>query len=235
MLTCALMTSLHIQANMMGSFVIPPVVELLRLQRHWKWAIMVLLLMTAAGVAVFTYLVYDLYEPPPPSNHTNTTTTTTAAVNGYRGGMTTSNTNDEFGPASAPATNAAALLPPLSLTSSEAAFGLGTEPATTTTTRGLIPIGIAFCVTNFAYGGIAVLGLELASELVFPVSEESAAAYMTVMYQVLNIGLMEAGNVKVMSHLKFNILTAGLFGLCSLLVLPVVSLNSRQKMDAKER
>lgn len=56
MLTCALMTSLHIQANMMGSFVIPPVVELLRLQRHWKWAIMVLLLMTAAGVAVFTYL-----------------------------------------------------------------------------------------------------------------------------------------------------------------------------------
>lgn len=80
-----------------------------------------------------------------------------------------------------------------------------------------------------------MLGLELASELVFPVSEESAAAYMTVMYQVLNIGLMEAGNVKVMSHLKFNILTAGLFGLCSLLVLPVVSLNSRQKMDAKER
>ena len=90
-------------------------------------------------------------------------------------------------------------------------------------------------IATSTFKGSAVLGLELASEIVFPVSEESAAAYMTLMYQVFNIGLMELGNVKVMSHLNFNILTASLFALCSLLMLPVDSVNSRQMMDAKER
>lgn len=59
--------------SMAGSFLIPPVVQVLGLQRRWKWVIIVLLFVAAAGVAGFTYLLYDVYEPPPSTNHTNQT------------------------------------------------------------------------------------------------------------------------------------------------------------------
>ena len=208
--------------SMLGSFTIPPLVELAGLQHHWKWVIMALLFTTAAGVAVFTYLVYDRYETfSNHSNHSNHSNATAVYGNsgttvGSSGGSNLYDAADAFGPAA---------LPPLP--------GAG-RPALADT-HGLTQIGIAFCVSNFAYGGNAVLGLELASEIVFPVSEESAAAYMTLMYQLFNIVLMEAGNVKVMSHLNFNLLSAGMFGLCTLLVLPVASVNARLIMDAKDR
>ena len=217
---------------MAGSFLIPPVVQVLGLQRRWKWVIIVLLFVAAAGVAGFTYLLYDVYEPPPSTNHTNQT-----------------NRSQMYSIYSAYPTDGNAAVPPYSLQYAQymhahsyypndvfGPVGGGVTPDTPTllpaansTTNGLLQIGLVYGVASFAFGGVSPIALELASEIVFPVSEESAAAYMTLMYQVLNIFCMEIGNV--MLHLDFNILTAALFGVCTLLVIPVVSKNARQNLD----
>lgn len=58
-------------------------------------------------------------------------------------------------------------------------------------------IGIALGANCFCCGAISPLALELAAEITFPASEETAAAYMSLLYNLFNLGLMEAANAAI--------------------------------------
>ena len=58
-------------------------------------------------------------------------------------------------------------------------------------------IGIALGANCFFCGAVSPLALELAAEITFPASEETAAAYMSLLYNLFNLGLIEAANAVV--------------------------------------
>ena len=55
-------------------------------------------------------------------------------------------------------------------------------------------IGASNAAVNFLTGAVSPLAFELVAEVTFPVSEETAAAYMTLMLSVFNLALMEGAN-----------------------------------------
>jgi len=58
-------------------------------------------------------------------------------------------------------------------------------------------IGIALGANCFCCGAVSPLALELAAEITFPASEETAAAYMSLLYNLFNLGVIEAANAIV--------------------------------------
>eukprot|EP00729_Bicosta_minor_P003293 gene3293-28038_t len=203
--------------NMAGSIIIPPLVSGKYMQRRWKWIVVVLQGMAAVAVGAFTYFLYDLYpytNHSNQSNHSNHSNLTTYTLLDTRSGeVWGAGSFDSFGPAGDDGRRGLM----------NVGSGLDSVPA------GFYAFGSVFCLGSFFFGGSSVIGLELASEIVFPVSEESAAAYMTLLYMVFNIATMEAGNV--LSGKAINIGVASLLACCAAIVIPIKVGNKRMTID----
>ena len=190
--------------NMTGSLLIPPLVSGKYMQRRWKWIVVSLQGFCALCVGAFTYFLYDLYPYANNStNHSNNHTNRSGAAGNH----------DFFGP--------------LGIDGASGVGGEGQDAAPV----GMYAMGAAFCAGSFLFGGSAVIGLELASEIVFPVSEESAAAYMTLLYMVANIASMEAGNV--LTGKAINTCVAVLLAICAIILVPIKVGNKRILLEEK--
>lgn len=169
-----------------------------------KWKWVVIVLQTAVSLSVGMF-TYFLYDLYPYTNSSNSSNSSN--MSSSSGGMV----SDSFGPV---------------------ANGIELDHGSSHP-QGWIAMGATFCIGSFFFGGSSVVGLELACEIVFPVSEESAAAYMTLLYMVFNIASMEAGNV--LHSETINIGVASLLGMCAILLLPIKNLNKRMSLDDQNK
>ena len=85
---------------------------------------------------------------------------------------------------------------------------------------------ISFGLINGASGPIA---LELAAEIAFPVAEETAASYLTIIWQVVNVIVMET--FYRMDNRMINWVTVGGLAFCTLVLVPIKSTDARIKLD----
>eukprot|EP00035_Acanthoeca_spectabilis_P004092 m.98615 g.98615 ORF g.98615 m.98615 type:complete len:319 (-) comp12440_c0_seq1:4807-5763(-) len=93
-------------------------------------------------------------------------------------------------------------------------------------------VSAPYIALSFTYGAVSSLVFELASELVFPVAEETAAAYLNIMFMVLNTGVLEAG-----THFSTTIVLAGstiVLAICTLLLYPIPEANRRISIDSSK-
>lgn len=89
--------------------------------------------------------------------------------------------------------------------------------------------GVGFMVGSFFFGANAPIAVELASEIVFPVSEGTSAAYLNLVFMLTNLGGMEIANA--VSHRSSNIGVCVVCVIAALALLPMRIPNNRLSID----
>ena len=93
-------------------------------------------------------------------------------------------------------------------------------------------IGAGFFVACFFFGASGPLILELGSEICFPVSEGTAAAYINMVFMSTNVAGMEAGNA--LSGETANVGLCVVLLVCAVALLPVSGRSRRYDMDVAQ-
>ena len=92
--------------------------------------------------------------------------------------------------------------------------------------------GSGMIAGSFFFGANAPIAVELASEIVFPVSEGTSAAYLNLVFMLANLGGMEVANA--VSHRASNLGVCAMCSIAVLLLLPMRIPNNRLAIDAAE-
>ena len=93
----------------------------------------------------------------------------------------------------------------------------------------LYQIGAVYICFGLINGASGPIALELAAEIAFPVAEETAASYLTIIWQVVNVIVMET--FYRLDHRMINWVTVSCLAFRTLALVPIKSTDARIKLD----